>query len=145
MIWTPSEAEEADTIEKKNQESALTVGDRIEIEGLDKYVLTIEKKDGGDKLNVTIEDNINRLSSEFSEPHVSRKNGEIRLEAKPLKSFMMKGPELRMSLISHGDDSLVSINIAKGKKPVFADDIRLRNSDAKKLALYISENFAISS
>jgi L-ascorbate metabolism protein UlaG (beta-lactamase superfamily) len=148
MIWTPSEAEEeeaADTIEKKNQESALTIGDRIEIEGLDKYVLTIEKKDGGDKLNVTIEDNINRLSSEFSEPHGSKKNGEIRLEAKPLKSFMMKGPELRMSLISHGDDSLVSINIAKGKKPVFADDIRLRNSDAKKLARYLSENFAISS
>jgi L-ascorbate metabolism protein UlaG (beta-lactamase superfamily) len=148
MIWTPSEIAEAAEdiiVGQKNQDITVTVGDRIEIEGLEKYVLIIEKKDGGNKLNVTIEDSINRFSSEFSEPHSSRKNDEIRLEAKPLKSFMMKGPELRMSLISHGDDSLVSINIAKGKKPVFADDIRLTNSDAKKLAHYISENFAISS
>jgi phosphoribosyl 1,2-cyclic phosphodiesterase len=147
MIWTPSEIAEAaeDIIEKKIEDSTVTAGDRIEIEGLEKYVLIIEKMEGGNKLNVTIEDSINRLSSEFSEPHSSRKNDEIRLEAKPLKSFMMKGPELRMSLVSHGDDSLVSINMAKGKKPVFADDIRLTNSDAKKLAHYISENFAASS
>jgi hypothetical protein len=123
----------------------MTIGDRIEIEGLEKYVLIIEKMEGGNKLNVIIEDSINRLSSEFSEPHTSKKNGEILLEAKPLKTFMMKGPELKMSVVTQGDDSLVSINIAKGKKPVFADDIRLTNSDAKKLARYISENFAISS
>jgi L-ascorbate metabolism protein UlaG (beta-lactamase superfamily) len=147
MIWTPSEAvqEEEKTIGEKNEDSTLTIGDRIEIEGLEKYVLIIEKKEGGNKLSVTIEDSINRLSSEFSQPHSSRNNAEIRLEAEPLKSFMMKGPELRMSLISQGDDSLVSVYIAKGKKPVFADDIRLTNIDAKKLARYISENFAISS
>jgi L-ascorbate metabolism protein UlaG (beta-lactamase superfamily) len=147
MMWTPSEIAEAaeDIIEKKIDDSTVTVGDRIEIEGLEKYVLIIEKMEGGNKLNVTIEDSINRLSSEFSEPHSSRKNDEIRLEAKALKTFMMKGPELRMSLVSHGDDSLVSINMAKGKKPVFADDIRLTKSDAKKLARYISENFATSS
>jgi L-ascorbate metabolism protein UlaG (beta-lactamase superfamily) len=147
MIWVPSEAAEAEkaTIEKKNEDSTVTIGDRIEIEGLEKYVLMIEKMEGGNKLNLIIEDSINRLSSEFSQPHYTRKNGEIRLEAKPLKTFMMKGPELKMSLVTQGDDSLVSINIGKGKKPVFADDIRLTNSDAKKLARYISENFAISS
>jgi phosphoribosyl 1,2-cyclic phosphodiesterase len=148
MIWTPSEIAEATEdhiVEQKNQDSTVTMSDRIEIEGLEKYVLTIEKKEGGNKLNMTIEDSINRLSSEFSEPHSSRKNGEIRLEAKALKSFMMKGPELRISLVSHGDDSLLSINIAKGKKPIFADDIRLRGSDAKRLARYIIENFGTSS
>src|SRR5919108_735074 len=143
MMWTLSEAGK-DTIKKEDEDRTGAIGDKIQIEGLEKYVLIIEKKDEGNKLNVTIEDNINRLFSEFSEPHGSRNNGEIHLEAKPLKSFMMKGPELKMSLVSHGDDSLVSINIAKGKKPVFADDIRLTNSDAKKLARYISENFAIS-
>jgi phosphoribosyl 1,2-cyclic phosphodiesterase len=143
MMWTLSEAGK-DTIKKEDEDLTGAIGDKIQIEGLEKYVLIIEKKDEGNKLNVTIEDNINRLFSEFSEPHGSRNNGEIHLEAKPLKSFMMKGPELKMSLVSHGDDSLVSINIAKGKKPVFADDIRLTNSDAKKLARYISQNFAIS-
>ena len=145
MIWTPSEGVvEEDTIREKNEDSTLTIGDTIEIEGLEKYVLIIEKKDGGNKLSVTIEDSINRLSSEFGQPHTSRHNGEVRLEADPLKSFMMKGPELRMSLISQGDESLVSVYIAKGKKPVFADDIRLSSSNAKKLARYISENFASS-
>jgi phosphoribosyl 1,2-cyclic phosphodiesterase len=144
-IWRPLEVA-ASTIEKTNSENdTATTGDRMEIEAIEKYVLTIEKKDGGTKLIVTIEDSINRLSSEFSEPYGSRKDGEIRLEAKPLKSFMMKGPELRMSLISYGNDSLVSINIAKGKKAIFADDIRLTNSDAKKLARYISEKFTVSS
>jgi phosphoribosyl 1,2-cyclic phosphodiesterase len=143
MMWTLSEAGK-DTIKEEDEDRTGAIGDKIQIEGLEKYVLIIEKKDEGNKLNVTIEDNINRLFSEFSEPHGSRNNGEIHLVAKALKSFMMKGPELKMSLVSHGDDSLVSINIAKGKKPVFADDIRLTNSDAKKLARYISENFAIS-
>jgi phosphoribosyl 1,2-cyclic phosphodiesterase len=144
MVWTPPSAaqEEAHEVET----SASTIGDRIEIEGLEKYVLTFEKKDEGNKLNVTIEDNISRLLSEFSEPHGSTKNGEIHLDAKPLKSFMMKGPELTMSLIvKSGDDSLLRVNIAKGKKPVFADEIRLGKTDAKKLADYIGENFASSS
>jgi phosphoribosyl 1,2-cyclic phosphodiesterase len=150
IMWTPSEAAiaaaaDTSTVGLKNEDSNVAIGDRIEIEGLEKYVLIIEKKDGDNNmLYVTIEDSISMLSSEFSEPHSSRNNGEITLEAKPLKSFMMKGPALKMSLISHGDDSRVSINIAKGKKPVFADDIRLSNSDAKKLARYITENFPTS-
>ena len=127
------------------EDSTSTIGDRIEIEGLEKYVLIIEKKDGGNKLDLTIEDSINRLSSEFSEPHGKRNNSEILLEAKSLKAFMTKGPELRMSLSNIANDSVVSINITKGKKPIFADDIRLTSTDAKRLARYITENFATTS
>jgi phosphoribosyl 1,2-cyclic phosphodiesterase len=149
MIWMPPSAaeEEAHNVVKNIEARSSTIGDKIEIEGLEKYVLTFEKKEGGNKLNLTIEDNISRLLSEFGEPQGSTKNGEIHLDAKPLKSFVMKGPELAMSLIvNSGDDySLLRINIAKGKKPVFADEIKLRKSDAKKLADYISENFASSS
>jgi phosphoribosyl 1,2-cyclic phosphodiesterase len=148
MVWMPPSAAEESAYDREKiiEASSSTIGDKIEIEGLEKYVLTFEKKDRGNKLNVTIEDNISRLLSEFSEPHGSTKNGEIHLDAKPLKSFMMKGPELAMSLIvKSGDDSLLKVNIAKGKKPVFADEIRLRTSDAKKLADYVSENFASSS
>jgi L-ascorbate metabolism protein UlaG (beta-lactamase superfamily) len=143
MIWKPSQI--AATTNRDDENSTITAGDRIEIEGLEKYVLTIEKKDGGNRIVVTVEDSVNRLSSEFSEPYGSRKNGEFGLEAKPLKSFMMKGPELRMLLTNRGDDSRVSINIAKGKKAIFADEVKLTNSAAKKLARYIIDNFAVSS
>lgn len=142
MIWTPQTAAD---IDEDSGDKAITTGDRIEIEGLEKYMLTIEKKEGGNKLIVTVEDSINRLSSEFSDAHVSRKNDEINLEAKPLKSFMMKGPELRMSLFSRGDDSLVTVYIAKGKKVIFSDEIRLTSNALKKLSRYITENFVDSS
>lgn len=146
MIWMAPRAELEDAGSRQDvEDSTSTIGDRIEIEGLEKYVLIIEKKDGGNKLDLTIEDSINRLSSEFSEPHGKRNNSEILLEAKSLKAFMTKGPELRMSLSNIANDSLVRINITKGKKPIFTDEIRLSSTDAKRLARYITENFATTS
>jgi len=93
---------------------------------------------------VTIEDSINRLVTEFTDPYSTNDGYEIRLDAKPIKSLMMKGPELRMSLKGSDDDSHLSVNITKGKKPVFSDDIRISSSDAKRFARYIAENFATS-
>jgi len=138
MMWTSSSFESTeDKIEDNN-----VLGERIEVEGLEKYVVRIEKKEEGNKLSVTIEDSINRLSSEFGRPHSKSNDGEIRLEAEPLQGFMMKGPELRMSLMHQGEESLVTINITKGRKPVFADDMRITNRDYNKLARYIKQNFA---
>lgn len=146
MIWMASKAEaEEATLRQSVEDSAGAIGDRIEIEGIEKYVLIIEKKNEDNTLEVTIEDSINRLTSEFGEPYGKRNNNEILLEAKPVKSFMMKGPELRMSLISETNDSQLNLSITKGKKPVFADNIRVTSTDAKRLARYITENFATSS
>jgi len=145
MIWTEAraEAEEANRRQVVG-DSGAAIGDRMEIEGLEKYVIMVERKEEGSKLEVTIEDSINRLVTEFTDPYSTNDGYEIRLDAKPIKSLMMKGPELRMSLKGSDDDSHLSVNITKGKKPVFSDDIRISSSDAKRFARYIAENFATS-
>ena len=146
MIWTEARAEAEEANRKQVVgDSGAAIGDRMEIEGLEKYVIIVERKEEGSKLEVTIEDSINRLVTEFTEPYSIKDSDEIRLEAKPMKSIMMKGPELRMSLKGIDDDSHLSVNITKGKKSVFSDDIRISSSDARRFARYIVENFATSS
>ena len=130
MTWAPSAAYE------EHEDNA--TGNMIEIEGIEKYVMSIEKAEGS-RLNLTIEDSINRLSAEFANP---RKAGST-LEAEPLKSFMMKGPELKMSLVPRDQDSVVRVSITKGKKPIFADEIRISGRDAKRLERYMAKNFAM--
>ncbi|HEY1248516.1 MAG TPA: MBL fold metallo-hydrolase [Nitrososphaera sp.] len=146
MIWTEAraEAEEANRRQVVG-DSGAAIGDRMEIEGLEKYVIIVERKEEGGKLEVTIEDSINRIVTEFTEPYTFKDSDEIRLEAKPIKSLMMKGPELRMSLKGNDNDSDLSVNISKGKKAIFSDDIRISSSDARRFARYIAENFATSS
>jgi hypothetical protein len=131
MTWAPSAA-----YEEEHEDNA--TGNMIEIEGLEKYVMSIEKAEGS-RLNLTIEDSVNRLSAEFANP---RKAGST-LEAEPLKSFMMKGPELKMSLVPGDQDSVVRVSITKGKKPIFADEIRISGRDAKRLERYMAKNFAM--
>ena len=131
MTWAPSGA-----YEEEHEDNA--IGNMIEIEGLEKYVMSIEKAEGS-RLNLTIEDSVNRLSAEFANP---RKAGST-LEAEPLKSFMMKGPELKMSLVPGDQDSVVRVSIIKGKKPIFADEIRISGRDAKRLERYMAKNFAM--
>jgi hypothetical protein len=51
---------------------------------------------------------------------------------------MMKGPELDLSI----SENTVRINIMKGKKPVFAEEIQVSEKDSKKIFRYLQENFA---
>jgi hypothetical protein len=51
---------------------------------------------------------------------------------------MMKGPELDLSV----SGNTVRINIAKGKKPVFAEELQVNEKDSKKIIRYLKENFA---
>lgn len=125
MTWQPAAGDQGD------------VGEKIEITGLEKYLFNIEKKEDG-KLNVTIEDSVNRLSAEFANPRAS----DGTLQADAIKSFMAKGPELKMSLVPQDQNSIVRINMMKGKKPVFAEDIVISGSDAQRLERYIKKNFA---
>jgi phosphoribosyl 1,2-cyclic phosphodiesterase len=128
MIWKPAAGDD----------DSYTPDSKIEIEALEKYVMSLEKLED-DKLNFVIEDSINRLAAEFANP---RKGGDGNiLEAEPLKSMMMKGPELRMSLVPKDQESVVRISIVKGKKPVFADDVHISSNDAQKLERYVAKNF----
>jgi beta-lactamase family protein len=129
MVWNSSSEE--DPAQDLLQEGP--IGPKIDVEALAKYVFSIEKMPDG-KLIFTVEDNINRLTSEFVNPKAT----ENSLHADPLKGKMMlKGPELNMTVF----DNNVKIDIAKGKKAMFANDLPISEKDSQKLRKYLLENF----
>jgi hypothetical protein len=123
MTWSPQ-----DMMEEEGP-----TGPRIEIDALDKHMFSIEKMQDG-KLAISIEDNINSLTSEFVNPKFS----ENSLHGDAIKSMMTKGPELDLSV----SGNTVRINIMKGKKPVFAEELPVSEKDSKKITRYLQENFA---
>lgn len=124
MTWSPQiELEEADG----------PMGPKIEVDALDKHIFSIEKMQDG-KVALTIEDNINSLTSEFINPKLEGSS----LHGEGTKSMMMKGPELNLSV----SGNTVRIDITKGKKQVFAEDLQVSEKDSKKLLRYLQENFA---
>ncbi len=108
------------------------IGPKIEVEALEKYVISIEKTQEG-KVAVAIEDAINRMTAEFLNPKLK----ENSLYGEAIKSMMMKGPELQLVIIGNS----VKVDITKGKKPVFAGSIPVSERDSKKLVRYLHENF----
>lgn len=124
MTWSP---------EAVVEEEEGPVGPRIEVDALDQHILSIEKMQDG-KVAVTIEDRINRLTSEFVNPKFEGNS----LHGEGLKSMMMKGPELSMSV----SGNRVTLNITKGKKTVFADELQMSEKDSKRIIRYLQENFA---
>jgi phosphoribosyl 1,2-cyclic phosphodiesterase len=132
MVWRPAQAT---TDETTMQEDRSPVGNKIEIEALEKYIFGMEKMQGN-KLMFVLEDSINRQESEFVNPKSKSSEGNS-LHADGIKSIMMKGPELNLTISS----TTVKVEIVKGKKAIFADDIRVNERDAKKLSRYIKENF----
>ncbi|MEO9362588.1 MAG: MBL fold metallo-hydrolase [Nitrososphaera sp.] len=129
MVWRPT------AIAESAEEDKGPVGSKIEIEALEKYVFGIEKMPGN-KLMFMLEDSISRQENEFVNPKRKNSDGNS-LHADAIKSMMMKGPEL--DLVVSG--TTVKTSIIKGKKPLFAGDIRVSERDAKKLSRYIRENF----
>lgn len=122
MTWSPAEA-----IEEEEPS-----GRRIEVDALDRHTFSIEKMDDG-KVALAIEDSINRMTLEFVNP----RSGENSLHGEPIKSMMMKGPELE--LIVSGNN--VRIDITKGKKKMFAGDMPVSEKDSKRIIRYLRENF----
>jgi L-ascorbate metabolism protein UlaG (beta-lactamase superfamily) len=124
MTWSPQgELEEAEG----------PMGPRIEVDALDKHIFSIEKMQDG-KVALTIEDSINSLTSEFINPKLEGSS----LHGEGTKSMMMKGPELNLSV----SGNTVRIDITKGKKQVFAENLQVSEKDSKKLLRYLQENFA---
>jgi hypothetical protein len=61
-----------------------------------------------------------------------------------------KGPELKIEIVPSSSESLdkvetsvVRINVFKGKKSIFKDDILLSRKDTEELTRYIRDNFAV--
>jgi L-ascorbate metabolism protein UlaG (beta-lactamase superfamily) len=124
MTWSPQDAAE---------EEEGPIGPRIEVDALDQHIFSIEKMQD-DKVALSIEDSINRLTSEFVNPKFEGNS----LHGDGTKSMMMKGPELNLSI----SENTVKINITKGKKPVIAEDLQVSEKDSRKIIRYLQENFA---
>ncbi len=101
-------------------------------------------------LKLMIEDRINRFDLKFISPHIDRSNDNI-LYAQGEKEMFSKGPELKMEIVPSSSSSsesldkveayIIRINVFKGKKSIFKDDILLSRKDTEELRRYIRENF----
>jgi hypothetical protein len=89
-----------DIVEEEEEEGPM--GPRIEVDALDKHLFSIEKMQDG-KVTLSIEDSINSLTTEF----VNAKFSGNSLHGDAIKSMMMKGPELDLSI----SENTVRINI----------------------------------
>lgn len=97
--------------------------------------------DDDKKLNLVIEDTVNRYSLEFANPHLDTDDNNI-LYGDPVKGMLAKGPELKMEIISDSQDgSLIRVKIIKGKKYMLKDDISIHARDATRLKKFMKENF----
>jgi hypothetical protein len=73
-------------------------------------------------------------------------NNDI-LYAQGEKGMFAKGPELKMeilpsqSLVRGEEASILRVNVHKGKKTTFKDDIVISKKDTEELRRYIRENF----
>jgi phosphoribosyl 1,2-cyclic phosphodiesterase len=150
MVWT-AKSQEEQKVEGQQQEQPRqlsSIGNVIEIESLQNYILRFEKEDRNDMLKLMIEDRINRFDLKFISAHIDRSNDNI-LYAQGEKEMFSKGPELKMEIVPSSSESLdkveeasvVRINVFKGKKSIFKDDILLSRKDTEELRRYIRENF----
>jgi len=150
MVWT-AKSQEEQKVEGQQQEQPRqlsSIGNVIEIESLQNYILRFEKEDRNDMLKLMIEDRINRFDLKFISAHIDRSNDNI-LYAQGEKEMFSKGPELKMEIVPSSSESLdkveeasvVRINVFKGKKSNFKDDILLSRKDTEELRRYIRENF----
>jgi hypothetical protein len=132
MIWRP------ETYDRQDDEK---IGNIIEITSIQKYLLRFEKVEK--KLNLMVEDNINRLSLEFVNPRTIG-NGEA-LQADSTRSMFMKGPELKMEIVPASRESAhLKVRITQGRKTIMNEDIQIMPKDATRLIKYFSQNFGPS-
>ena len=140
QIWSPEEDRKGEDI----PDDDISEGRFMEIESLQNYILQLENEKEEQKLQLTLEDRINRYSLEFVNPHLDRNNADI-LYGDPVKGMLAKGPELKMQIIpglnSPPDGYQVNVNIIKGKKQIFRDIILIKTADMKRLKRFIRENF----
>jgi hypothetical protein len=70
------------------------------------------------------------------------------LYAEGEKGMFASGPELKLEILpsesmEKEETSIVRINVSKGKKTIFKDDIMISRKDTDDLRRYIQENFQV--
>jgi phosphoribosyl 1,2-cyclic phosphodiesterase len=137
MIWWCS----TDERERSEPSRSVSTETSIEIESLRNFILKVQNLEADNKLNLEIEDSINRYSLEFASPHTDKNNNAI-LYGDPVKGSFAKGPQLRLEIIMESSDSsIIYVEILRGKKYVFNDRISIGESDAIRLRNFIKQNF----
>jgi L-ascorbate metabolism protein UlaG (beta-lactamase superfamily) len=142
MVWTGKEQQQQQH-QVYDDESA-PIGNVLEIESLQKYILKIENMARDHKLKLMVEDTVNRFNFEFIRPSKDRNGNDDILYAEGEKGMMAKGPQLRMEIVpstSQEESSTIRIKVSRGKKDVFKDDIYVSNIDAQRVKRFIKENF----
>ena len=145
MLWTAGKSEEDKVdIQQIGQESP--IGNILEIESLQNYVLTFEKDTKNDgTLKLIIEDRINRYDLKFINPQLDKSNNDI-LYAQGEKGMFATGAELNIEIVpseslEKEENSIVKIHVFKKKKTVFKDDILISRRETDRLRKYLRENF----
>jgi hypothetical protein len=163
MIWTDKHDEISsglEGLEKQNQnENQNSIenlqnddNNVLELEGLQKYIMRMEKDSKIDMVYLMIEDKINRYDLRFVRPHKELKtndtNGEnYILKAEGEKGMLTKGPILNIEMYtiklpdSNEDAFVVKARASKGKKDVFNDEILVSKIDGMRLNRFIKEKF----
>jgi phosphoribosyl 1,2-cyclic phosphodiesterase len=145
MVWTAGKSgEDKVDIQLVGQESP--IGNILEIESLQNYVLTFEKDTKNDGiLKLIIEDRINRYDLKFINPQLDKSNNDI-LYAQGEKGMFATGAELSTEILpsefsEKEENSIVRIHVFKKKKTVFKDDILISRRETDRLRKYLRENF----
>jgi phosphoribosyl 1,2-cyclic phosphodiesterase len=151
MVWIARKGEDGEEgggeeqVQQPSQVSA--IGNMLEIESLQNYVLTFEKEiKNGNMLKLVIEDRINRYDLKFINPHLDKSNNDT-LYAQGEKGMFATGAELNMEILpsepleKEKESSVVRIHVFKKKKTVFKDDILISRRDTNRLRRYLRENF----
>ena len=139
QIWTVDHNRKGEGVLEAN----LPMGKYLEIENLKNYILQFEKVEKENKLYLTIEDRINRYSLEFVNPHLDKNNQDI-LYGEPMRGMLAKGPELKMKIIPGSDypnNSQIHVDIVRGKKQMFEDNLLINPIDTNRLKRFARENF----
>jgi hypothetical protein len=149
MVWTRigEQKQQSQSSDDETINISSNAGKVLEIESLRKYILKVENEVKDNKLKLMIEDRVNRFDLEFVRPRKAG-NSDYILYAQGVKGMIVKGPELKMEIVSSQSAeaaSTIKIRAFKGKKNVFKDDILVSNVDAQRLKRFIKENFAFAS
>jgi phosphoribosyl 1,2-cyclic phosphodiesterase len=145
MVWTSKDKEQQQQLSEQSlYDNKSPIGNVLSIESLQKYVLSIEKDTKNDKLKLMIEDRVNRYDLVFDKPHKDS-NNENMLYAQGEKGMMARGAQLKLEILDMNeppyDNAAIRVNVSKGKKTIFSEDIIIGKIDAIRLRKYIRENF----
>lgn len=144
-VWSSKDKDQEQKSSEQNFNTNAPIGKVLSIESLQKYVLLIERDTKNDKLKLMIEDRVNRYDLAFDKPRKDNNNENI-VYAQGEKGMMARGPQLKLEVVdmnepSYDNSSTIRVNVSKGKKTIFIDDILIDKIDAIKFRKYIKENF----